>query len=401
MLGTSPIDVEVGSSYTDAGATAQDNYDGSLTGSIVTVSTVNTSVLGTYTVTYNVSDSSGNAATQVMRTVRVVDTTPPVITLNGDAEVTLEWGVEGYTELGATVTDVGDPGVTSVVVGGDTVDPSTRGTYHVTYSATDSSGNTRQVIRTVNVELLRFMWGDLDANDLPGAMDAGLLLQYDVFLIDRFPGYPFITFPDFHPAADVNTDGVAGALDAGLILQHYVFMIESFPSDLDQDGYGPDSGPGKVSRKIAAAGRKLSVSVTSIPQQDVSRSWRLSFSIDDGNNVQGLRLALRYNPEEVSARSDEVEWLVPDPGKELVVNAQQKGLLVISGALREPLLAGPRDLMAVRLRGQSSTGGQGPIVVQLDKWLTRVNDGNIPIDAEGALEINLPADTSVHDWTVY
>jgi hypothetical protein len=353
-------------------------------------------------VTYNVSDSSGNAAIQVTRTVRVVDTTPPVITLNGAAEVTLEWGVEDYTELGATVTDVGDPGVTSVVIGGDTVDPSTRGSYHVSYSATDSSGNTRQVIRTVNVELLRFMWGDLDANDVPGAMDAGLLLQYDVFLIDRFPGYPYIAFPDFHPAADVNADGVAGALDAGLILQHYVFMIESFPGDLDQDGYGPDSGPGKRSRKMAAASRKLSVSVTSIPQHEaLSCSWRLSFSIDDGNNVQGLRLALRYNPEEVSASSDEVEWLVPDPGKELVVNSQHEGLLVVSGALREPLSAGPRDLMAVRLRAHSSTGRQGPIVVQLDKWLTRVNDGNIPIDAEGALEINLPADTAVHDWIIY
>jgi hypothetical protein len=32
---------------------------------------VNTTVLGTYTITYNVSDSSGNAATPVTRTVNV------------------------------------------------------------------------------------------------------------------------------------------------------------------------------------------------------------------------------------------------------------------------------------------------------------------------------------------
>ena len=66
--------------YTDAGATATDNYDGDLTSSIVTVNSVDTSVVGSYTVTYNVSDAAGNAATQVTRTVNVTaDVTSPVI----------------------------------------------------------------------------------------------------------------------------------------------------------------------------------------------------------------------------------------------------------------------------------------------------------------------------------
>ena len=46
LLGSSPLDVEVGSVYTDAGATASDNMDGDLTGSIVTANPVNTAVLG-------------------------------------------------------------------------------------------------------------------------------------------------------------------------------------------------------------------------------------------------------------------------------------------------------------------------------------------------------------------
>ena len=46
----------------DAGATAWDAFDGDLTASIVTVNPVDTAILGTYTVTYNVTDSSGNAA---------------------------------------------------------------------------------------------------------------------------------------------------------------------------------------------------------------------------------------------------------------------------------------------------------------------------------------------------
>ena len=79
----------MGSTYTDLGATASDNYDGDITDDIVTVNNVDTSVIGSYTVTYNVSDDAGNAATEVTRTVNVTDTTAPVITLVGDA-VTVE-----------------------------------------------------------------------------------------------------------------------------------------------------------------------------------------------------------------------------------------------------------------------------------------------------------------------
>ncbi len=85
LLDTSPIDVEIGSLYTDAGATASDNIDGDLTDSINTSNPVDTSTLGTYTVSYDVSDSSGNAAAQVTRTVNVVDTTAPTVTLSSVA----------------------------------------------------------------------------------------------------------------------------------------------------------------------------------------------------------------------------------------------------------------------------------------------------------------------------
>ena len=73
-LGSSPVTIQVGSTYTDAGATALDNYDGNLTSSIVVTGSVNTAVVGTYTLSYNVSDSSGNAAVTITRTVNVVDT---------------------------------------------------------------------------------------------------------------------------------------------------------------------------------------------------------------------------------------------------------------------------------------------------------------------------------------
>ena len=67
--GPATINLTVGDSYTDAGATAADAIDGSVT--VTPSGTVDTSVAGTYTVTYNASDAAGNAATSVTRTVIV------------------------------------------------------------------------------------------------------------------------------------------------------------------------------------------------------------------------------------------------------------------------------------------------------------------------------------------
>ncbi|MDD3284777.1 MAG: DUF2341 domain-containing protein, partial [Patescibacteria group bacterium] len=63
ILGDNPISVEHGSSYVDAGATALDNVDGDLTDEINTINNVNTNTLGSYSVSYVVSDSSGNTST--------------------------------------------------------------------------------------------------------------------------------------------------------------------------------------------------------------------------------------------------------------------------------------------------------------------------------------------------
>jgi hypothetical protein len=152
LVGADPVSVEAGSPYVDAGATALDSFEGDLTGSIVVVNPVNTSILGSYTVTYDVDDSSGNSAVQVIRTVDVVDTTPPVIILTGAGPQTVEAGTP-YVELGATATDNLDGDLTgSVVVDASAVDTATLGSYSVTYDVTDSSGIPAvQVIRTVDV----------------------------------------------------------------------------------------------------------------------------------------------------------------------------------------------------------------------------------------------------------
>ncbi|OGY31518.1 MAG: hypothetical protein A3C02_00750 [Candidatus Andersenbacteria bacterium RIFCSPHIGHO2_02_FULL_45_11] len=77
LAGSTPVTVEFGTTYTDAGATASDDVDGNITANIVTVNPVNTNAVGAYTVTHNVNDAAGNSATQVTRTVNVVDTIAP------------------------------------------------------------------------------------------------------------------------------------------------------------------------------------------------------------------------------------------------------------------------------------------------------------------------------------
>jgi len=72
LNGSALVRLTVGDPYNDAGATALDAEDGDLTGEIIVGGdTVNTSVAGTYVITYNVIDSAGNAAEEVIRAVNV------------------------------------------------------------------------------------------------------------------------------------------------------------------------------------------------------------------------------------------------------------------------------------------------------------------------------------------
>ena len=151
LLGDASITIDQGSTYEDAGATATDNVDGDLTSSIVVGGLPDTNVPGEYTITYNVTDAAGNAAATVTRTVIVPDTTPPVITLLGDASINIDQG-STYEDAGATATDNVDGDLTSSIVVGGLPDTNVPGEYTITYNVTDSAGNAAtEVTRTVSV----------------------------------------------------------------------------------------------------------------------------------------------------------------------------------------------------------------------------------------------------------
>ena len=151
LNGNSEITIEVGSTYSDAGATAEDNIDGDLTESITTTNNVDTSAVGTYIVTYSITDSSANT-TQVIRQVNVVDTkTIPVINLVGNPTILVEKG-SVYIDQGATALDSHDGSLTDSMVTTSNVDTNTAAAYTIRYNVSDPSGNDAiEVVRTVIV----------------------------------------------------------------------------------------------------------------------------------------------------------------------------------------------------------------------------------------------------------
>ncbi|OIP99313.1 MAG: hypothetical protein AUK35_08450 [Zetaproteobacteria bacterium CG2_30_46_52] len=189
--GSNPVDVQSNATYVDAYATVTDNIDATIA-TLVGVSNVNTSVAGTYTVTYNYTDTAGNAAATVTRTVNVIaDTIAPVITLNGASTISLLTGT-AFTDPGTTVTDNVDTGLTATVTG--TVDIYTAATYTLTYNVSDAAGNAATpVTRTVIIE---------DDSDGDGVLD----------YLDAFP---------LDPAAsvDYDLDGKPDAWNVGATQQ--------------------------------------------------------------------------------------------------------------------------------------------------------------------------------------
>ncbi|NOZ75626.1 MAG: DUF5011 domain-containing protein [FCB group bacterium] len=102
---------------------------------------------GAHTITLTVSDGELSATDEVVVTVST-DNDAPVITMNGDNPLQTIC-LYGYADPGVTVADNCD--TNPVVTMTSTVDTSAVGSYSVTYTATDASGNSSSVTRTVDV----------------------------------------------------------------------------------------------------------------------------------------------------------------------------------------------------------------------------------------------------------
>jgi hypothetical protein len=148
LAGASAHTVEADATYADPGATATDAEDGPLT-PFISGNTVQPRLPGTYQVRWSVTDSLSGIATAT-RTVQVLDTTAPVLTLPTDIEVNATSSAGAVVTYPAAVaTDlVGVSSLTyskasgSLFPGGSTV---------VTVRAADAAGNSREGTFSVTV----------------------------------------------------------------------------------------------------------------------------------------------------------------------------------------------------------------------------------------------------------
>ena len=109
---------------------------------------VDTSSLGEYKVFW--SASAAGAESSGVRTVKVVDTTPPEISLNPYEKEYIYVGAQ-YEEPGYTATDTVDGDITgNVEVSG--IDTSSAGEKEITYTVADKSGNSTTQVRKIVVK---------------------------------------------------------------------------------------------------------------------------------------------------------------------------------------------------------------------------------------------------------
>ena len=157
LIGSADTIVERASipNYVDPGATASDPTEGDITSSISSTTDMDQTTAGIYTVTYCVTDASGNGPICVTRTIKVVlDRTAPVLTLNGNDPIDYCYEVDPsamFMDPGATASDLVDGNLTPSITVTGTVDSKTTGTYVLTYSVSDVQGNATSLTRTVNV----------------------------------------------------------------------------------------------------------------------------------------------------------------------------------------------------------------------------------------------------------
>lgn len=107
LVGSNPVNLLVGDTYVEFGATATDNVDSAawlLSNMVIDPSAVDTNNPGSYPVTYDVTDAAGNSATQVTRTVIVSATSnAPTITISSPTAQTYTSNVP--TQMDFTAID--------------------------------------------------------------------------------------------------------------------------------------------------------------------------------------------------------------------------------------------------------------------------------------------------------
>ena len=180
-MGDATITHEAATAYIDSGASWTDTLDGS--GNVTATGTVDVNTLGAYILTYDYTDAAGNEGTQATRTVNVVDTTKPVISLLGDRNVTHSVWTD-YSDAGAEASDSLDGNLSANLVLTNGLDVNLPGSYLLSYHVQDAAGNdavpvTRE-IEVVNQAPTQIYLSNLSIEEnLPAGTDIGIFSTVD------------------------------------------------------------------------------------------------------------------------------------------------------------------------------------------------------------------------------
>jgi hypothetical protein len=193
LVGSDTVRVQIFTPYAELGTTHSDNYDPTL--GVDMQGNVDTANLGWYSVGYCVTDASGNGPVCVTRWVEVIDTIVPVIALNGSDIVQVEQCGQ-YQDQGYSASD--NDALTVTQSGTWNYSTEVRGTYTMTYTATDRAGNTASVTRSIEVVDTRNPSIELVGN----AMDT----------VERWADYvdPGVLFDDYCNGSEQVTINTAG-----------------------------------------------------------------------------------------------------------------------------------------------------------------------------------------------
>ncbi len=162
LNGDREIILAVGTDFEDPGFSATDDYDGDISDKAVRSGNVDNSQAGEYELTYTAQDSAGNATTEKRKIIyedykdievtmgSINDNVAPIIKLRGANPYCMVKGTH-YEEPGATATDNVDGNITDRIAVTSKVTGNILGTFRVTYTVEDSSGNKATVYRAVTV----------------------------------------------------------------------------------------------------------------------------------------------------------------------------------------------------------------------------------------------------------
>ena len=181
------------------------------------------------------------------------------------------------------------------------------GNYSVSLSCEDVYGSSGSELKS-NVVSVDTLFGDVDFNASVQAYDAGLILQDAV---------GFIELDELQElSGNVSGDGDLTALDASVILQYVVHLIDELPHDTSDGGHLLATGDFGIHDQTFAPGHIIEVPI----------------HFNEASNVFSIEGVVEYNPAHISYQ--DVVWEQPFNNfmKELVIESNGVIKFALAGA---------------------------------------------------------------------